>query len=105
MLRPPTNISGLRPHPLTGAAVTQHEIVAEQASSLGHAGRQAEAALMRLKAAEAAGAGASEQHLRAAARAVYAYFIQRELCGLRRHEAVIREMGIPRKVLVRLGAW
>lgn len=42
--------------------------------------------------------------LREAAKAVHAYFIQRELCGLRRHDDVIREMGIPRAVLVRLGA-
>ena len=36
--------------------------------------------------------------------AVYAYFIQRELCGLRRHHDVIREYRIPAEVLVRLGA-
>jgi hypothetical protein len=42
--------------------------------------------------------------LRNAAAAVHAYFIQRELCGFRRHDDVIREMGIPRSVLVRLGA-
>ncbi|WP_348630558.1 DUF6665 family protein, partial [Mesorhizobium sp. M7A.F.Ca.CA.004.02.1.1] len=32
------------------------------------------------------------------------YFIQRELCGLRKHDAVIREYNIPRAVLARLGA-
>ena len=36
--------------------------------------------------------------------AVYAYFIQRELCGLRRHDEIIRDYAIPREVLVRLGA-
>jgi hypothetical protein len=45
-----------------------------------------------------------ERRLRNAAAAVHAYFIQRELCGFRRHDDVIREMGIPRSVLVRLGA-
>jgi hypothetical protein len=35
---------------------------------------------------------------------VYAWFIQRELCGFRRHDAVIRDLQIPREVLVRLGA-
>jgi hypothetical protein len=39
-----------------------------------------------------------------AAQAVYAYFIQRELCGLRRHRDVIREYAIPDEVLARLGA-
>ncbi|WP_367161450.1 DUF6665 family protein, partial [Mesorhizobium sp.] len=42
--------------------------------------------------------------LKEAAAAVHAYFIQRELCGLRKHDAVIREYDIPRAVLVRLGA-
>ncbi|WP_348639918.1 DUF6665 family protein, partial [Mesorhizobium sp. M7A.F.Ca.US.001.04.1.1] len=32
------------------------------------------------------------------------YFIQRELCGLRKHDAVIREYNIPKAVLARLGA-
>ena len=42
--------------------------------------------------------------LKEAAAAVHGYFIQRELCGLRKHDAVIREYNIPRAVLVRLGA-
>ena len=42
--------------------------------------------------------------LKRAAEAVYAYFIQRELCGMRRHQDVIREYQIPNAVLVRLGA-
>jgi hypothetical protein len=42
--------------------------------------------------------------LKAAAEAVHHYFIQRELCGLRRHNDVIREYRIPNEVLVRLGA-
>ena len=39
-----------------------------------------------------------------AARAVHHYFIQRELSGLRRHDDAIRDLAIPREVLVRLGA-
>ena len=42
--------------------------------------------------------------LKEAAEAVYAYFIQREICGMRRHQDVIREYAIPNEVLVRLGA-
>jgi len=90
-----------------------HEILAEKASALGRAGEKAEAALSRL-AAEAAGRAVGEEApghdsrrkalLQEASEAVYAFFIQRELCGLRRHDAVIRELGIPREVLVRLGA-
>jgi hypothetical protein len=79
-----------------------HEILAEKAASLGRAGQRVEAALARLREA-----GESEERvvlLKAAAEAVHAYFIQRELCGLRRHDAAIREYDIPRAVLARLGA-
>ena len=47
---------------------------------------------------------AREARLKAAAVAVHHYFIQRELMGMRRHDGVIREYGIPRAVLARLGA-
>lgn len=79
-----------------------HEILAEQAASLGRAGRRVEATLARLREE-----GEGEERtalLKAAAEAVHAYFIQRELCGLRRHDAAIREYDIPRAVLARLGA-
>lgn len=81
----------------------EFEILAEKASALGRAGEQAEKALEKLRSAKA---GSSERHacLKEAAEAVYGYFIQRELCGLRRHHDVIREYGIPNEVLVRLGA-
>ena len=86
-----------------------HEILAEKASALGRAGERAATCLARLRDHDAGGArepeGDSRPRLLAqAAEAVHAFFIQRELCGLRRHEAVIREMQIPREVLVRLGA-
>jgi hypothetical protein len=77
------------------------EILAEKAASLGRAGERVEAALARLRKG-----GAEERAvlLKAAAEAVHAYFIQRELCGLRRHDAAIREYDIPKAVLARLGA-
>jgi hypothetical protein len=83
--------------------LVSHEILAEKASALGRAGRQAEVHLDRLAALDRdcqyrAGV------LKDAADAVYAYFIQRELCGFRRHQDVIRDMRIPNEVLVRLGA-
>jgi hypothetical protein len=90
-----------------------HEILAEKASALGRAGEKAESALARLKAHAGAPADSPpapghdslrKALLKEAAEAVHAFFIQRELCGLRRHDAVIRELGIPREVLVRLGA-
>lgn len=78
------------------------DILAEKADALGRAGKKAEACLAALRA-EPDGARRAAL-LQSAADAVYAYFVQRELCGLRRHDALIREMGIPRAVLARLGA-
>jgi hypothetical protein len=87
----------------TGSEVIDHEILAEMASSLGAAGRKVEQVMARLHA-HAGDAESRRDLLREAAAAVYAYFIQRELCGLRRHQDVIREYRIPDEVLARLGA-
>ncbi len=87
----------------TGLEVLDYEIVAEMATALGTAGRKVEASMARLHAHQ----GDAEERkalLKAAAGVVYAYFVQRELCGLKRHDDVIREYRIPREVLVRLGA-
>jgi len=81
----------------------EHEMLAEKAASLGRAGEQAAHALARLKA-HSGDEAARARLLRAAAVAVHQWFIQRELCGLRRHDEVIRELAIPRAVLARLGA-
>ena len=80
-----------------------YELVSEMATALGAAGRKVEEVMERLHAHT--GDGESRKALlKAAADAVYAYFIQRELCGLRRHHDVIREYRIPNEVLARLGA-
>jgi hypothetical protein len=79
------------------------EIVAEKASSLGHHGRLVEQAIAALNAHSGA-AEARQELLRKAAREVWAFFVQRELCGLRDQREVIRFYGIPQEVLVRLGA-
>jgi hypothetical protein len=87
----------------TGVDVVGHELAEEMAISLGRAGRRAEEALARLREHQ----GTPEERallLKAAAESVHAYFIQRELCGLRRHDDVIRDYAIPREVLARLGA-
>ena len=79
-----------------------HEILAEKAAALGRAGQRVEQTLRKLR--EDGEGEHRARLLKEAAAAVHAYFIQRELCGLRRHDAVIREYDIPRAVLVRLGA-
>ncbi len=104
-LRLPGRITVERASSATGLQPVEQEILGEMASSLGHAGRKVEAALAALAADEAALDGeARERRLRAVAATVQAYFVQRELCGMRRHDDVIREMGIPKPVLARLGA-
>ena len=79
------------------------EILAEKAASLGRAGQRAESCLAKLcdhheKDDE------REKLVVEASEAVYAYFIQREVCGFRRHDEIIREFAIPKEVLARLGA-
>lgn len=78
------------------------DILAEKADALGRAGKKAETSLAALR--DGAEGPRRAQLLQAAADAVCGYFVQRELCGLRRHDALIREMRIPRAVLARLGA-
>jgi hypothetical protein len=104
-VRPPRNFSqaGLAE---TGFNVLEYELMAERASALGRTGSTAEAALAALAKGESSG-GAEADHeklVQAAADAVWALFIQREICGLRNGRDVVARYGIPNKVLVRLGA-
>jgi hypothetical protein len=100
-LRPPSHLAGAS----AGVAAFDalgHEILAVKAAALGRAGQRVEETLARLR-------DNSDEQLRPgllkdAAEAVHGYFIQRELCGLRKHDAVIREYSIPKAVLARLGA-
>ena len=86
-----------------GLGLLDYEIAAEKAAALGRAGERVERSLAELSAFE----GNADDRvlvLKRAAEAVYGYFIQRELCGMRRHQDVIREYQIPKAVLARLGA-
>lgn len=90
----------------SGFAVLQDEIMGEKASSLGHHGRLVEKALAALRAFDPA-TGTAEERLalvQKAAREVWAFLVQRELCGLRDQKEIIRFYNIPGEVLVRLGA-
>lgn len=82
------------------------EVLAEKASSLGHHGRLVEQAMAALHAFDEAPGDPAERLVlvKRAARETWKYFIQRELCGLRDQREIIRFYGIPRDVLVRLGA-
>lgn len=107
VVRPPQSLSfGLQPE--TGWNVLDHELRQQKAQTLGTLGGQVEGALAALRALEAEPDG-SDRELRrsalldAAADRVWAFMIQRELCGLQNWPAVVREYGIPREVLNRVG--
>lgn len=86
----------------TGEAVLRYELLEEQAVSLGRAGRKVETALAALR--EHPGGEGRSVVLKAAADAVWAFLVQREVIGLRDRAAVITQYAIPREVLVRIGA-
>ena len=97
------DIIELRQRLASGTDGIAQEIMAETAGSLGHQGRMVEKTVAALR--EFKGADEDRQSLvRSAAKAVYAYFVQREACGMRNHRDVIQFYGIPGEVLVRLGA-
>jgi len=97
-LRMPQTLS-TSPRSDTGFSVLQAELLAEQAAALGRTGRDLEATLMAL-----ARAPDDEAMIRSAAHAVWAFFVQREACGLYDHELPIAHYAIPKTVLARVGA-
>ncbi len=87
----------------TGASILDYEIQEERGYALGRAGERVEQALAALKAFEGSEDGRAPL-LKEAATAVWYYFIQREACGIRNQRPAIEHYGIPREVLMRLGA-
>lgn len=106
-LRMPQHLSaGLKPE--TGWSVLDYELLQQKAHTLGSLGSQVEHALAALRAVDAEPQGVERDIRRAAlldeaAQRVWAFMIQRELCGFRHWEAVVRDYGIPREVLNRVG--
>lgn len=101
-----TDLAELRQRLTSGFGSIESEVLAEKASSLGHHGRQVEKAMAALAAFDAA-PGEPDRRLtliKAAAREVWKFFVQREACGLRDHRDAIQLYGIPPEVLGRLGA-
>jgi hypothetical protein len=101
-IRPP-DLSKLQRSAEANLDAIGQEILAEKAASLGNAGRKVGAAMEELTR-RGEDARSDPALVKAAAEAVYAYFVQRELCGMRRHDDVIRHHSIPKEVLARLGA-
>jgi hypothetical protein len=79
--------------------------MAEKAAALGRTATRFERALAAYDQACDADAGDSRhEELRdAAARALWEFVVQREACGLRNTEAVLREYAVPAAVRRRLG--
>lgn len=85
--------------PEAGHAALESEIQNERAASLRAAEQKVIATLVAWRAE------ASDLEALARARyAVWAYFVQRELIGFRRHADVIADLGIPPVVLNGLGS-
>jgi hypothetical protein len=99
-VRPPQNLARVI-NPETGLSMVEAEMLAETAASLGHHGKKVETALRKLQECDEE---TRATHTNAAARAVWEYFIQRELCGMRDHRLIIKEMQIPQTVLNMLGS-
>jgi hypothetical protein len=92
----------------TGWDVLDSELREQKAQTLGNLGGQVERALAALNAFDAAVHGTDREDRRRAmldqaAGRVWAFMIQRELCGFRNWEAVVKDYGMPREVLHRVG--
>ncbi|MBB3609343.1 DUF6665 family protein [Rhizobium sp. BK602] len=90
----------------SGFNVLEYELMAERASSLGRHGLKLETALADLRAwnPERHSGDERENLLNKASDAVWAFFIQREICGLRNNRDIIQRYAIPNEVLARVGA-
>ena len=84
-----------------------HELMQEKASTLGRLTREFEKALADLAAFDpAAEAGAEHRRaelLEAAADALWWFVVQREACGMRNTDAVLRDYKVPAAVRLRMG--
>ena len=108
-VRPPRSLA---PAPVPSALdAIQYEVLQEKASTLSRATQSFEkalAAFLEFDAAPGDGAGPGpsarrEALLDAAGDALWRFVVQRESCGLRNTEAVLREYRVPAVVRLRMG--
>jgi hypothetical protein len=106
-VRIPQSLStGVQPE--TGWSVLDYELREQKAHTLGTLSVQVEQALAALRAFDVQAHQPDCEHRRRAlldraADLVWAFMIQRELCGLRNWDAVVKDYSIPREVLNRVG--
>lgn len=107
--RPPRSLG---PRPQVGALdVLEYEVMQEKASTLGRVTEAFETSLAAFRAFEAedesrpgeGDEGRREALLDAAAEAMWEFVVQREACGLRNTEAVLRDYRVPAVLRLRMG--
>ncbi len=109
-VRPPSFFSNPEPKDPLAAALEQ-EVMSEKAGTLARLMRVLEQKMARLDGYErrvAAGERAEDGERRRrlvaeAGEALWHVVIQRELCGLRRHDGLMRELAIPAAVRLAMG--
>ncbi|ACP27311.1 hypothetical protein NGR_c35890 [Sinorhizobium fredii NGR234] len=101
--RPPQSLS--RFDTGSGVNVLEYELMAERADALGRHGLKVEKAIAALNGFDRERNRPEERQrlLDDAADAVWAFLIQREICGLRDSRDAVRRYGIPNEVMARLG--
>jgi len=108
-VRPPRILA---PRPIPGALdVLEYEMMQEKAAALGRLTRNFEAALAALTDFDAGEALAPERQrpgrrealLDAAGWALFDFVVQREACGLRNTDAVLKHYNVPAAVRLRMG--
>ncbi|MEK1926050.1 MAG: DUF6665 family protein [Rhizobium giardinii] len=103
-VRPPQSLSPSFTRD-SGLNLLEYELMSERADALGRHGLKVEKAIAALSVLEDAATTPDrrEQLLNDAADAVWAFFIQREICGLRSNRDAVQRYGIPKEVMARLG--
>ena len=89
--------------PKNGWDVLQHEILGEQASTIGRLGRDLQAALDALAACDRSDAQRGRL-VDAAAYALWNFVVQRDCSGLRFTERVLEDYAVPAEVRAKMGA-
>ena len=103
-VRPPQSLSPSFTRD-SGLNLLEYELMSERADALGRHGLKVEKAIAALSVLEDAATTPDrrDQLLNDAADAVWAFFIQREICGLRSNRDAVQRYGIPKEVMARLG--
>ena len=103
-VRPPQSLSPSLSRD-TGLNLLEYELMSERADALGRHGLKVEKAIAALSVLSEPGTTPQqrEQLLDDAADVVWAFFIQREICGLRSNRDAVQRYGIPKEVMARLG--